>query len=84
MNPWPLTAPPAIASCGLPSAHMAIGEHEHNDETAKLLRLATDALESVGEVGRALAICMELHAEAGEYRDVAARVDRLAKEQTRR
>jgi NAD(P)-dependent dehydrogenase (short-subunit alcohol dehydrogenase family) len=26
---------------------MAIGEHEHNDETAKLLRLAADALESV-------------------------------------
>ena len=38
-----------------------------------------DALESVGEVGRALAICLELRAEAGDYRDVAQRVDRLAR-----
>ncbi len=53
------------------------------DEGHMLLYELADALESVGEVGRALAICMELHAEAGDYRDVAARVDRLAKEQTR-
>lgn len=42
-----------------------------------------DALETTGEVARAMAICMELHAEAGDYRDVAARIDRLAKVQTR-
>jgi tetratricopeptide (TPR) repeat protein len=53
------------------------------DDGHMLLYELADALESVGEVGRALAICMELHAEAGDYRDVAARVDRLAKEQTR-
>jgi tetratricopeptide (TPR) repeat protein len=53
------------------------------EEGHMLLYELADALESVGEVARALAICMELHADAGEYRDVAARVDRLAKEQTR-
>ena len=34
-------------------------------------------------VARALAICLELQAEAGDYRDVAARIDRLAKVQAR-
>jgi tetratricopeptide (TPR) repeat protein len=48
-----------------------------------LLYELADALESVGEVARALAICMELQADVGDYRDVAARVDRLAKVQTR-
>ncbi len=48
-----------------------------------LLYDLADALESVGEVARALAICTELHAEAGNYRDVSARVDRLAKTQAR-
>jgi len=38
-----------------------------------------EALESEGETSRALAICMELQADAGNYRDVAARIDRLAK-----
>jgi tetratricopeptide (TPR) repeat protein len=42
-----------------------------------------DALESVGEVARALAICIELQSHAPEFRDVGARVDRLAKVQTR-
>ena len=42
-----------------------------------------DALESIGEVARALAICIELQANAPEFRDVAARVDRLNKVQTR-
>jgi hypothetical protein len=41
-----------------------------------------DALEAAGEVSRALAVCMELQANAGEFRDVAERVDRLAKVQT--
>ena len=39
-------------------------------------------LEEQGETARALAIFLELQAEAGEYRDVAARVDRLARVQT--
>jgi hypothetical protein len=42
-----------------------------------------DALEGAGEVARALAICLELRADAGDYQDVAERVDRLAKVQSR-
>jgi hypothetical protein len=42
-----------------------------------------EALESIGEVARALAVCLELQAEAGEYKDVSERIDRLAKVQTR-
>jgi tetratricopeptide (TPR) repeat protein len=39
-------------------------------------------LETTGEISRALAVFMELQADAGEYRDVAARVDHLARVQT--
>jgi tetratricopeptide (TPR) repeat protein len=39
-------------------------------------------LEQTGETGRALAVFLELQADAGDYRDVAARVDRLARVQT--
>jgi tetratricopeptide (TPR) repeat protein len=39
-------------------------------------------LEEAGEVSRALAVFLELHAEAGEYRDVSERTDRLARVQT--
>jgi tetratricopeptide (TPR) repeat protein len=39
-------------------------------------------LEIAGESARALAVFMELRADAGEYRDVSARVDRLARVQT--
>ena len=49
----------------------------------RLLYELADALEGVGEVARALAICLELRAEAGEYQDIATRVDRLAKFQAR-
>jgi tetratricopeptide (TPR) repeat protein len=42
-----------------------------------LLDLA-DGLESTGEVARALAVCLELEAQAGSYRDVKARVKRLS------
>lgn len=38
-----------------------------------------DALERHGESMRALAVFMELNADAGDYRGVAARVDRLAR-----
>ena len=47
----------------------------------RLLYELADALEGVGEVARALAICLELRAEAGDYQDVAERVERLAKVQ---
>ena len=36
-----------------------------------------DTLESMGETERALAVCLELQAEAGDYRDVAERIKRL-------
>jgi hypothetical protein len=48
-----------------------------------LLYELADALEANGESARALAIFIELQSEAGDYRDVAARVDRLAKVQSR-
>ena len=39
-------------------------------------------LERAGETARALAVFMELQADAGDYRDVGARVDRLSRVQT--
>jgi tetratricopeptide (TPR) repeat protein len=52
------------------------------DDGFILMYELADALEAAGEVSRALAVCMELQANAGEFRDVAERVDRLAKVQT--
>src|SRR5262249_43527222 len=52
------------------------------DDGYLLMYELADALEAAGEVSRALAVCMELQANAGEFRDVAERVDRLAKGQT--
>ena len=49
------------------------------DEGHMLLYELADALEATGETERALAICMELQADAGDFRDVKARVKRLAK-----
>ena len=49
------------------------------EEGHMLLYELADALEATGEVERALAICMELQADAGDFRDVKARVKRLAK-----
>ena len=48
-----------------------------------LLYELADLLESTGEVARALAICLELQADIGDYRDVSARIDRLSKVQAR-
>jgi tetratricopeptide (TPR) repeat protein len=48
------------------------------DAHALFYQLAV-ALESIGEVERALAICLELQADAGNYRDLSARIDRLTK-----
>jgi tetratricopeptide (TPR) repeat protein len=53
------------------------------DEAYSLLYELAEALESLGEVERALAICLELQTDAGDYRDVAARIKRLTKVQTR-
>ena len=43
-----------------------------------LLRLA-DLLERSGETARALAVCLELQADAGDYKDLAARIERLSR-----
>ena len=42
-----------------------------------------DGLEASGDVTRALAVGLELQADAGSYRDLAERVDRLARAQAR-
>jgi tetratricopeptide (TPR) repeat protein len=52
-----------------------------NDESHQLLYELADGLEKTGEVARALAICLELQADAGEYKDVSKRIDRLTKVQ---
>ncbi len=52
-----------------------------SDDGNQLLYELAEALEKVGEVARALAVCMELQSEAGEYRDVAERIDRLTRVQ---
>jgi len=53
------------------------------DEGFTLLYELADALEASGETARALAVCIELLADAGEFRDVKARVSRLNKVQAR-
>jgi tetratricopeptide (TPR) repeat protein len=53
------------------------------DEYHMLLFEFAEVLEAEGEIVRALAVCLELQADAGDYRDVATRVDRLAKVQAR-
>jgi tetratricopeptide (TPR) repeat protein len=53
------------------------------DEAYSLFLELAEALESFGKIDRALATCRELQAEAGDYRDVAARITRLTKAQAR-
>lgn len=52
------------------------------DEGRALLYELGSLLESIGETARALAVFLELQADAGEYKDVAARVDHLSRVQT--
>jgi tetratricopeptide (TPR) repeat protein len=52
-----------------------------SDESHQLLFELAEALEKVGEVARALAVCIELQADAGSYRDVDSRIDRLTRVQ---
>lgn len=49
------------------------------DEHHELLYELAEALESNGEFERALATLLELQSGAGAFRDVNARIDRLAK-----
>ena len=53
------------------------------EEGHRLLYQLADSLEAVGEVARALAVCLELRSVAGDYQDVALRVERLAHQQAR-
>jgi tetratricopeptide (TPR) repeat protein len=52
-------------------------------DSHRVLYDLADALETIGESTRALAVCLELQADAGPYRDVAARIDRLTRVQAR-
>lgn len=52
------------------------------DEGRALLYNLAATLEESGEVARALAVFLELQADAGDYRDVAARVEHLSRVQT--
>jgi tetratricopeptide (TPR) repeat protein len=52
------------------------------DGHAVMYELA-DTLEHLGEPARALAVLLELSADAGSYRDIDARIDRLSKVQSR-
>jgi tetratricopeptide (TPR) repeat protein len=51
------------------------------DDGFELLYELADALEATGETARALAVCLELLADADDFRDVKARVQRLSKVQ---
>jgi tetratricopeptide (TPR) repeat protein len=53
------------------------------EQAHALLYELAELLESEGELARALAVCLELQAEAGDYRDISDRADRLAKAQAR-
>ena len=50
-------------------------------EGHELLYDLADTLEKEGETARALAILLEVQAEAGDYRDMAARIERLTRVQ---
>jgi tetratricopeptide (TPR) repeat protein len=52
------------------------------NEGRELLYELGTVLETLGETARALAVFMELQADAGDYRDVPARVERLARVQS--
>jgi tetratricopeptide (TPR) repeat protein len=53
-----------------------------DDESRALLYDLGAMVEANGETARALAVFLELQSEAGDYRDVAARVERLARVET--
>jgi tetratricopeptide (TPR) repeat protein len=51
------------------------------DESHQLLYELAEVLEQMGETARALAVCMELQADAGSYRDIEQKIDHLTKVQ---
>jgi len=52
------------------------------DEGHALMYDLADTLERLGESARALAVLLELQADAGRYRDVPSRIERLSRVQT--
>jgi tetratricopeptide (TPR) repeat protein len=50
-------------------------------ESHLLMYDLAEALEAADETARALAVCLELKAESGDFKDVSARIDRLTKVQ---
>ena len=59
----------------------ADGPAETQQEGFAVLYELAEALEQLGEPARALAILIDLDADAGEYRDVRLRIERLARAQ---
>jgi tetratricopeptide (TPR) repeat protein len=53
------------------------------EEAHALFYELAEVLEACGETARALAVCLELQADAGEYRDVSVRINRLSRAQAR-
>ena len=53
------------------------------EESHALCYELAEALEAAGETARALSVCLELQADAGEYRDVSKRINRLSRTQAR-
>jgi tetratricopeptide (TPR) repeat protein len=53
----------------------------NKDDGLQVLYELADGLEQAGETARALAVSLELQADTADYRDIAERVDRLAKVQ---
>jgi tetratricopeptide (TPR) repeat protein len=53
------------------------------EEGQRLLYDLAESLESAGEIARALVVFMVLQSEAGDYRDVSARIERLSRVQAR-
>jgi tetratricopeptide (TPR) repeat protein len=51
------------------------------EESYQLTYDLAETLEAAHETARALAVCLELQAEAGDFKDVATRIDRLTKVQ---
>jgi tetratricopeptide (TPR) repeat protein len=55
----------------------------NKDDGLQVLYELADGLEQSGETARAFAVFLELQADTADYRDIAERVDRLAKVQAR-
>lgn len=59
----------------------AVAPAPTSDDGHQLLYELAEGLEKVGEGARALAVLLELQADAGDYRDIDARISRLTKVQ---